>query len=140
MIQIEPGLEIPDDELKFTYTRSSGPGGQHVNKASTRVTLLFDVDRSPSLDDDQRRRLRARLATRISAEGLLRVSSQQSRSRDANERAAVRRFAELVRAALHRKAPRTATKATRASREKRISEKKIRAGIKKHRGRAPLED
>jgi len=138
MPRLDP-IEIPEEELRFTYTRSSGPGGQHVNKTSTRVTLLFDVDRSPSLDADQRRRIRARLATRISGEGILRVSSQQSRSREANERAAIERFVELLRGALHRDAPRTATRATRASKEKRIQRKKERGGVKARR-RAPSAD
>lgn len=140
MIDIEPGLSIPEAELRFTYSRSSGPGGQHVNKTSTRVTLLFDVDRSPSLDDHQRRRIRSRLATRVSAEGILRVSAQQSRSREANTEAAIRRFAELLAAALHRNAPRTPTRTTRAAKERRISEKKARARIKQVRGRPANDD
>jgi len=139
MVEIEPGLAIPEDELRFTYSRSSGPGGQHVNKTSTRVTLLFDVDRSASLDDGQRRRIRARLATRVSAEGILRVSSQQSRSarRIRGRDPALRRAAACR---LHRNAPRTPTKATRASKERRISEKKVRAKIKRIRGRASNDD
>jgi ribosome-associated protein len=140
MVAIDQGLSIPEDELQFVYSRSSGPGGQHVNKSSTRVTLRFDVDRSPSLTAEQRARLRTRLATRISAAGILQVSSQRSRSRRSNEEAALLRFVELVRAALHREPPRTATKATRASRDKRITEKKARGALKKGRRGSAFED
>lgn len=132
-VEITAELAIPDDELELTAARSSGPGGQHVNKTSTRVILRFDVLRSPSLDDAQRRRILARLATRISREGVLRLSSQSSRSREANRRAAIERFAELLRGALAEAAPRTATRPSRAAKERRIQEKKVRGRIKRDR-------
>jgi ribosome-associated protein len=140
VISIRPGLDIPESEIRFVASRSSGPGGQHVNKASTRVTLLFDVARSPSLRDDERRRIAARLGSRMNAQGVLRVTSQRSRSREANEQAAVLRFAELLREALHRDPPRAPTRATRASKERRISEKKARSRVKERRGRPGAEE
>ncbi len=139
-IHVTTSLEIPDCELTFTASRSSGPGGQHVNKAATRVTLLFDVARSPSLDADQRSLIRNRLATRISREGVLRVVSQQHRSQEANREAAVERFVELLRAALRRPPPRRPTKATRASKERRLQAKKGRSAIKSGRSGIPSED
>lgn len=140
VIDIHSGLALPEHELRFTASRSSGPGGQHVNKANTRVTLVFDVVGSPSLTEEQRQRILTRLSTRISSAGLLRVVSQHSRSREANERAAVERFVELIRQALARKRTRTATRATAASRERRLVVKKERATVKRRRARPDLED
>jgi len=80
MIEILPGLALPDEAVSYVFSRSGGPGGQHVNKVSSRATLLFDVAHSPALDDDQRARILARLATRISKDGVLRVVAQSSRS------------------------------------------------------------
>ncbi len=83
---------IAEDELRFTYSRSSGPGGQNVNRVETRVTLLFDVLGSPSLSEGHKRRIASLLATRINKEGILRVVSQRHRTREANRRAARERF------------------------------------------------
>jgi len=135
MIVIDATVRVPEEEIRFAASRSSGPGGQHVNKASTRITLFFDVRNSPSLTAEQRRRILQRLATRISGEGILRVASQRHRSREANRRAALERFAELMRGALEEQPPRTATRPSRASREQRLREKKARAEIKRARGR-----
>ncbi len=97
MVHVLDDLEIPDEELTFTTSRSSGPGGQNVNKLSTRVTLLFNVDDSPRLSVEQRGLLRLHLAGRISRAGVLRVVSQRHRTQLANKDAAVARFAELLR-------------------------------------------
>jgi len=133
-------VEIPEAELAFTATRSSGPGGQHVNKASTRITLRFDVARSPSLDEEQRARIRQRLSTRVSREGILSVVSQRHRSQDRNRQAAVERFVELLRAALRTIPPRTPTKPSRAARKRRVQEKKDRSRIKAGRRRPAPDD
>jgi ribosome-associated protein len=137
-IEIKEGLEISESELELLASRSSGPGGQHVNKTSTRIMLRFDVVHSPSLSDDARARILARLKTRISGEGILQVISQKHRSQDANRREAVERFVELLRAALAERRPRRPTRATRQSQEKRIGAKKARSVIK--RGRTPPAD
>src|SRR5262245_23694844 len=86
--------------VRFEYSRSSGPGGQHVNKVETRVTLLFDLVATTDLTAEQKARVRERLAARINREGLLRVVSQRHRSREQNRQAALERFAELIEAAL----------------------------------------
>src|SRR5664280_3566590 len=88
---------------------SGGPGGQNVNKVATKVTLTFDVAASPSLTDAQRDRIRARLATRISKDGVLQVVSQRHRTQGANRAAALERFVELLRDALAEEAPRVPT-------------------------------
>ena len=99
-IQIFEGLDIPLAEITFTTARSSGPGGQHVNKTETKVTLVFDLDGSTALDEDQKALLRERLATRITKSGELRMASQRHRSQKANREATIERFIDLVRDAL----------------------------------------
>ncbi|MBN1886299.1 MAG: aminoacyl-tRNA hydrolase [Candidatus Krumholzibacteriota bacterium] len=132
-------VSIPDDELRFRFSRSSGPGGQNVNKVATRVTLLFDVEESPSLGEEDRRRIMARLATRIGKDGCLRVVSQRHRTQRANREAAVERFAELLGEALHREKSRRPTRPSRSAREARIRDKKKRSRLKRERS-IPLDD
>ena len=138
-IEIKEGLEIPEAELEFLASRSSGPGGQHVNKTSTRITLRFDVAGSPSLSEAARSRILQRLPTRIGNDGFLRVISQRHRSQEGNRREAVARFVELLQGALAERRPRKPTRASRGSQEARIREKKVRAGIKRNRGAASDE-
>jgi ribosome-associated protein len=126
---------VNDEELEFVFSRSSGPGGQHVNRVETRVTLRFDVDRSPSLGAEQKRRLHATLASRIGRDGVLRVVAQRHRSREANRRAAIERFVELVAAALRPRRPRRATHVPTAERRRRVESKRRRAELKRGRGR-----
>ena len=87
-LDIGGGVRIPADELSYRTSRSSGPGGQHVNKVETRVTVLFDLDGSPSLSEAQKERVRERLPTRITKAGVLWVVSQKHRSQKANRDAA----------------------------------------------------
>lgn len=133
MIQITAELSIPDEEIAFTVSRSSGPGGQHVNKTSTRVTLLFDLEHSSSLTPDQVARIRERLGARVSREGILRVTSQRHRSQLANREATVERFAELLRESLTTEPPRVPTKPTRRAQERRLAEKRLRSRRKAER-------
>jgi ribosome-associated protein len=133
MIAIMAGLEIPENELEFVASRSGGPGGQNVNKVSSRVTLRFNVETAGSLQPEQRQRIRAKLASRISKDGVLQVSSQRTRSQDFNREDVVVRFAELLREALHEEKPRVKTKATRISKEERLREKKMRTQVKQSR-------
>jgi ribosome-associated protein len=133
MIEIGPHLAIPDDELTFVTSRSSGPGGQNVNKLETRVTLLFDVAGSPSLTDEQRQRIADRLSGRINKDGVLRVASQRHRTQAANRQAAVERFVELVGEALARRRRRRPTRPSRAAERRRIEQKKRRGELKRRR-------
>ena len=140
MVTINDNLTIPDEELSFEYTRSSGPGGQNVNKVNTKVTLRFDVNVSPNLSDEQRARISQKLHTRISKEGILRVTSQRHRTQRANQEAVVERFVELIRAALARRRKRRKTKIPRVARERRLEEKKRRSALKKGRGTVREDD
>jgi ribosome-associated protein len=135
MIQITDQLSIPRDELTFTASRSSGPGGQHVNKVSTRVTLRFDVSNSPSLTSSQKRSILNKLATRISKEGVLRVVSQQTRSQAANRETAIERFVELLQFALKKDPPRGRTAIPPSAKQKRIDDKKHRSRLKQERSK-----
>lgn len=139
-IKINNRLSIPLDELNFTAARSGGPGGQHVNKVATSVTLVFDVAGSPSLNEADRARLMDKLSTRIGRDGTLRITARDTRSQSANKDAAIVRFAEVVRRALVRPKARRATRPTRASKERRVTAKKQRAALKKTRGKVDRGD
>src|SRR5262245_30377304 len=100
MIHIVGSLAIPESEIYFTASRSGGPGGQNVNKVSSRVTLSFDVSASRALSEEQRRIILTKLATRINQDGVLRIVSQRTRSQDMNRTDALDRFSDLLRRAL----------------------------------------
>ena len=140
MIAVVDGLDIPENELEFAVSRSGGPGGQNVNKVSTRVTLRFNVDTSAVLTSDQRRRIHSRLASRINKEGILQVTSQRTRSQELNRVDVQERFADLLREALHKEPPRIPTRVSRAAKIKRVDEKKKRTEIKVARSRKAWDD
>ena len=132
-VEVTPELAIPRGELEYRATRAGGAGGQHVNTSSTRIELLWNVTRTTVLDDEQRARVAARLATRIDGEGWLRVVSSARRSQQQNREAAEARLAELVRGALVVQKRRRPTKPTRASKEERIRDKRKRSETKRMR-------
>jgi ribosome-associated protein len=132
-IRVNDELEIPDDALTFTASRSGGPGGQHVNKTSSRVTLRMDVAHAPFLSDEVKARLLDRLRTRIDADGTIRVVCQTSRSQFANRRIAGERLAALLAEALVPEVPRVETKVPRRAKAKRLDGKKRRSAIKRLR-------
>jgi ribosome-associated protein len=139
-LEIAGGLALPEEEISFVTSRSGGPGGQNVNKLETRVTLRFDLAASPSLSDEQRSRLRERLATRVTRAGILHVTAQKHRSQSANREAALERFAELLREALREEAPRKKTRVSRAAKRRRVDEKKRHGQRKQERaGRIPVD-
>ena len=139
MIPIDENLAIPEEDVAFITSRSGGPGGQNVNKLETRVTLRFDLDGSSSLSEEQKARLRERLATRITKDGVLQVTSQRHRTQGANREAAVERFAELLRDNLREEAPRKKTRPSRAAKARRLDAKRRHSQRKKDRA-APGTD
>ncbi len=140
MIEVTAGVGIPEWELTFTASRSGGPGGQNVNKVATRVAVAFDLHRASTLSAEQKARIRERLASRISGDGILRVISQRHRTQAANRQAALERLVELLRAALSESAPRRPTHPPRAARERRVAEKRLRSRLKAQRARRSSAD
>jgi ribosome-associated protein len=136
-LRVGARVVIPPSELSWRFSRSGGPGGQSVNTADTRVELIFDVARSPSLSTLQRTRALERLAGRL-IDGVLVVTAEEHRSQLRNRDAARARLAETLAAAIAPPPrPRRPTKPTRGSTERRISEKKRRGEIKRLRRSGP---
>jgi len=133
ILPITDHLAIRLSELGFRFSRSGGPGGQHVNRTATRVELLFDVAHSPSLTEEQRQRLLKRLAGRIDSEGILRVAAQSERSQLRNRQEAIERLQTLLRQALHIPKRRRRSKVPRWARERRLAEKRRRSETKRYR-------
>jgi ribosome-associated protein len=132
-LQVTDRLVLPEAELSWRFSRSSGPGGQGVNTTDSRAELSFDVGRSPSLPEHLRRRVLARLATRLS-DGVLTVAASEHRSQLQNREAAEQRLAQVLREAVAPPAPsRRATRPTRGSKERRLAGKRLRSQIKKGR-------
>ena len=131
---------IPPAELEFRASRAGGPGGQHVNKASTRIEVRWDIEASPSLTPTQRSRLRARLGRRIDAGGVLRVTADERRSQLRNREAALTRLTELVQRALQRPTPRQPTTPPPRAREARLRAKAHRARRKRERSPTEVDD
>jgi ribosome-associated protein len=132
-LAVTPELSIPRSELQYRASRAGGPGGQHVNTSSTRIELLWDLKNSLAVSDEQRERLRLKLASRLDSDGMVRVVASDRRSQGQNRAAADERLAALVKHALHIPKKRRPTKPTRAAKEKRLSEKKRRSEIKRER-------
>jgi ribosome-associated protein len=134
MIQITPEIALDESEIQQDFVRSSGPGGQNVNKLSTAVELRFDVLNSPSLPDDVRARLLAQAKSHITEKGILVIDAQRFRTQLANRQDALNRLTEMVRQAVKKPKIRRPTKPTKASQEKRLESKHRRSGTKQLRG------
>lgn len=140
MIRITDYISIDEDELKETFTRASGPGGQHVNKTSTAVELRFDVRGSPSLPEPVRLRLERLAGSRLTNEGVLVLFAQNRRSQELNRQDARERLTALIREAADIPKRRRATRPTLASKTRRLEAKTRRGGVKSMRGRIKGED
>jgi ribosome-associated protein len=134
-LPIRDGIVIPGSELSFTASRAGGPGGQHVNKTSSRVTLEWNVRDTSALDDEQRTRLMLRLRSRITRDGFIKVHVDSERSQSSNRKIARERLAQLIDAAFRVKKKRRTTIIPKAEKERRLNEKKKRSTAKHLRSR-----
>ena len=133
MIRVTPDILIRETELKLDFIRSSGPGGQNVNKVATAVQLRFDVSRSPSLPEDVRRRLVRIAGKKVSKEGVLLIDARRFRTQERNRQDAVDRLIQWVRRAAEKPKKRIKTKPTLSSRERRLERKRQRSETKRLR-------
>jgi ribosome-associated protein len=133
-LNITPDIAIPDEEFEWKFIRSSGPGGQNVNKVASAVQLRFLLPQNTSLPVAARNRLRRLAGQKINDDGTILISARSERSQEQNRRDALDRLAELVRAALIEPKVRKKTRPTRASKERRIDSKKRRGTTKQGRG------
>jgi ribosome-associated protein len=138
MIRIANGISIDEDDLQEHFVRSSGPGGQNVNKVATAVELRFDIERS-SLPDEMKARLKVLAGARVTSEGVLLIDSRVHRSQAKNREAARERLVALLQQAARRPKKRRRTRPTAAAREQRLESKRRRSTIKARRGR-PRDD
>lgn len=139
MLRLTPSIAIPDDELVERFVRASGPGGQNVNKVATAVELRFDAGQSRALPEGLRSRLLARRDRRISEDGVIVILAQRFRTQERNRADARERLLNLLLGALKPPKPRVATVPTRASKERRLGNKRERATRKRQRAK-PFPD
>ena len=132
-VRVNRSLEIPLNGIEYTFSTSSGPGGQHANKASTRVDLAWNLNASRVLRDEDRERLRSHLRHRIDSSGAVRLSSDRHRSQWRNRADVTARLADLVAEALKPPKQRVATAPTRGSKQRRLESKRRRGAIKRNR-------
>lgn len=130
---IDDRTAIPLSELEFRFARGSGPGGQHVQRTETKVELLFDLARSPSLSEEQRALALARLANRVDGDGVLHLTSQAGRSQMENRVDVTERFQRLLASALRPVRARKATRPSAAARRRRLETKRRRSETKQRR-------
>lgn len=132
-LAVNARVSIPAAELEIRATRAGGPGGQHVNKTSTRVEVVWRMAESAALSETQRERVRAVLASRLDSRGALRVVAADTRSQSRNRELALERLASVVRAALVIPKVRRPTKPSRAAQARRVETKKRRSARKRDR-------
>jgi ribosome-associated protein len=133
MIHIMNDLLIPEGEISFTASRSSGPGGQNVNKVSSKVTLSFDLRNSTALTPEQKRKIMGKLARRINSDGILQIVSQRTRSQELNRSDVLERFSELLGRALTPQQPRIRTRVPTGAKKQRVETKRKRGLTKQAR-------
>jgi ribosome-associated protein len=130
MFEVNDHIRIPDDELQWSFARAGGPGGQNVNKVSSKALLRWDLANSPSLPEDVKVRLRAHERRRVTREGELVLTSQRYRDQERNRQDCLEKLRELILEALQRPKPRKATRPTRGSQRVRLANKRRRAATR----------
>src|SRR5215218_7569714 len=140
MLRVTERISIDERELEESFIRSSGPGGQNVNKLATAVQLRFDVRHSPSLPEDTRQRLERLAGRRLSRDGVLVITAQRHRTQERNRQDALERLLDLIRRAAVAPVPRRPTRPTLASKRRRLEAKSRRAVIKSLRSVKPAPD
>lgn len=128
-----PDIDLLQQELNFKAVRSSGAGGQHVNKTASKVVLQYDLQNSEAVNDEEKALLLEKLSSRLTKEGVLILDSSESRSQHKNKELVVERLLEIIASALKKPKPRKKTKPSKASKLKRLKEKKVIAEKKANR-------
>lgn len=139
MLEVNDRIHIPDGELQWSFVRSSGPGGQNVNKVASKAVLRWDLAASPSVPDEVKARLHALYRSRITQEGELILSSQLYRDQERNREDCLEKLRALILQAAKRPKVRKATRPTRSSKRRRVEAKRRRSGVKQQR-RTPGEE
>jgi ribosome-associated protein len=140
MIEITPAISIDEGELQLDFIRSSGPGGQNVNKVASGVQLRFNIEESPNLPDDVKYRLHGLARNRITEEGVLIIEARRFRTQEQNRADALARLVALIQQASQPPKPRKKTRPSLAARAKRVTEKRQRGQIKQLRQAAPRDE
>ena len=139
-LRVSPSLVLPADEIRWAAVRSSGPGGQNVNKVASKVELRFDIVHSRVLDPPTKARLAVLAGRRVDGAGVLTLVCQETRDQRRNLERARERLAALIRRALVRPKPRRATRPTRGATERRLGDKKRVGDKKRRRGTREADD
>lgn len=134
-IVIKNGIMIPDHELEISASKSGGPGGQHANKASTRISVRWNVRQTTALNDEQKQRVLEKLATEVTADGDIIIHSSESRSQQHNKKVALALLAKKITAALHVPKKRMKVPVPHGVKQARLQEKKQRGMLKKMRSK-----
>jgi ribosome-associated protein len=132
-LQVTDSISLNDSELQFAFIRSSGPGGQNVNKVATGVQLRFDALRSPALPEDVRQRLLTLAGSRLTGEGVIQIDARRYRTQERNREDAVQRLVDLICQAAQAPRPRKKTRPTQAATLRRLEKKKRRSQVKRLR-------
>jgi ribosome-associated protein len=138
-IQVTLRISIPLSEIELSYARSSGPGGQNVNKVASKAVLRFDLAGSPSIPEPARQRALRRLENRVTKHGEIVLSCDTHRDQTRNREEAISRLQSLLAEAMNLQRRRRPTRPTKAAKERRLQEKRTRAGVKQQRGRVGAE-
>ena len=133
MLAVTPTLTIPDDDLRFTFSRSSGPGGQNVNKVNSKATLHFSVRNSASLPPGVRERFVQKFGSRLTNEGDVVITSQESRDQPKNIDSCLEKLRGMILEVLHPPKKRRTTKPTKGSKRRRVEAKRRRSQVKEGR-------